>query len=208
MRQRMRLPTHIFRLPLSLLAPLTLLPGAAAAHTQVGLQGGLASGFMHPILGPDHLVAMVAVGLWGAQLRAPAIWLLPITFPALMAVGGLVGILGLPLPLVEAGVSLSAVVLGVLVALAVRLPLAAAVAIVAVFAIFHGYAHGAELPDAVNPLAYGVGFVVSTGLLHLAGILIGLTVHWPVGARVVQACGVAVAITGAWYLLGSSGVVG
>lgn len=125
-RRSLRLLTLLIAVPAAV-------PGPALAHAREGLQGGLVSGFLHPVVGPDHLVAMVAVGLWGAQLRAPAIWLLPITFPALMAVGGLFGILGLPLPFVEAGVSLSAIVLGLLVALAAGLPLPGALTILAGF---------------------------------------------------------------------------
>lgn len=190
-----------------LLAALACLPGVALAHAQVGVAGGFASGFMHPILGPDHLVAMIAVGLWGAQLGAPAIWLLPITFPTVMAVGGVLGVLGVPLPFVEVVIALSAIVLGLMVATAARPPLWMAALLVGVFAVFHGYAHGAELPGAVNPLAYGVGFVVATGLLHLTGILIGLLAHWPAGARVVRGGGLAVTAVGGWFLLVHTGLV-
>jgi urease accessory protein len=182
-------------------------PGVAHAHAQVGVAGGLASGFMHPILGPDHLVAMVAVGLWGAQLGAPAIWLLPVTFPTVMAVGGVLGVLGVPLPFVEIVIALSAIVLGMMVATAARPPVWVAAMLVGVFAVFHGYAHGAELPNAANALAYGVGFVVATGLLHLTGILIGLLVRWPVGAKVVRVGGGAVAAVGGWFLLVHAGLV-
>lgn len=202
-RPRAQAPSSLGALTL---LTLVLLPLSAMAHTQEGLQGGLVSGFLHPILGPDHLVAMVAVGLWGAQLGAPAIWMLPITFPAVMALGGLFGILGLPLPGVEVGVASSAIVLGALVALRVRPPLALAATLVGAFAIFHGYAHGAELPEAANPLAYGVGFVGSTGLLHLVGILLGLLVRWPAGERVVQACGALVALVGGYFLFASVGL--
>jgi urease accessory protein len=138
---------------------------------------------MHPILGLDHLVAMVAVGLWGAQLGRPAIWALPITFPTVMAMGGLMGVLGVPAPLIEVGVAASAVVLGVLVAANARPALWVAALIVGAFAVFHGHAHGPELPEAANPLAYGVGFVLASGLLHLSGIIIGLLVRWPAAGR-------------------------
>ena len=126
----------------------------AAAHTEGGLAGGFASGFAHPLLGADHIAAMVAVGLWGAFLGAPAIWLLPIVFPLVMAFGGVLGILGVPLPGVEIGIAVSAVVLGMMVALAVRPHLAIAAILVGAFAIFHGYAHGAELPEGGNAVAY------------------------------------------------------
>ena len=168
----------------------------AFAHAETGVAGGLVSGLLHPILGFDHLVAMVAVGLWGAQLGKPAIWLLPITFPIVMALGALAGVAGLPLPFVEIGIASSALVLGIMVALYLRPPFWAAAVMVGLFALFHGHAHGTELPSAINPLAYGVGFVTSTGLLHLAGILIGVLVRWPAGDKLVRVCGVAVAAVG------------
>jgi urease accessory protein len=186
------------------------LPGTAFAHTEVGVAGGLQSGFLHPLFGPDHLVAMVAVGLWGAQLGRPLVWVLPIAFPLMMAVGGVMGIAGVPLPAVEVGIAASGLVLGLVVALALRPPLWAAVAVVAVFAVLHGHAHGAELPEAANPLAYGIGFVIATGLLHLAGIAIGRLRVWQVGGRpmgehLVRACGVLVALAGGWFLIGHLG---
>ncbi|MEL7450015.1 MAG: HupE/UreJ family protein [Pseudomonadota bacterium] len=186
---------------------LALAAAAAHAHTETGVAGGLVSGFLHPIFGPDHLVAMVAVGLWGAQLGAPAIWALPITFPLVMAFGAVLGVAGFPLPGVELGVSASALVLGAMVALCVRPPLAVAGVLVAAFAIFHGFAHGTELPAAANPLAYGVGFVTSTGLLHLCGILLGTLIRWPAGMHVVRASGGVVAACGAYFLAVNLGVL-
>lgn len=182
------------------------LADTAAAHAQAGVAGGLASGFLHPITGVDHLIAMVAVGLWGAQLGAPALWVLPITFPLVMALGGLLGVAGIPLPLPEIVIALSALVLGAVVALRARLPLAGAAAIVAVFAIFHGHAHGTELPRAANPLAYGIGFVVATGLLHVCGIALGTVGRWPAGERSIQGLGGAIALLGGYFLwLGLAG---
>lgn len=178
----------------------------ALAHTEHGVAGGLASGFLHPLLGPDHLVAMVAVGLWGAQLGSPAIWVLPIAFPVVMAFGALLGLAGVPLPFVEVGVAGSAVALGVMVALAARPRLWVAAMLVGLFGAFHGYAHGMEIPRALNPLAYGVGFVVSTGLLHLVGIVIGLLIRWPEGAKLVRACGAGVAVVGAFFFASSLGI--
>jgi urease accessory protein len=193
---------------LPLAAILLLLPVTPAlAHTVVGTSDGFTSGFLHPITGLDHLVAMVAVGLWGAQLGNPAIWVLPIAFPLVMAIGGFLGVAGLDLPLTEPIVALSGIALGLLIALHVRLPLWVATILVGVFAIFHGYAHGRELPDAMNPAAYGVGFVTATGLLHLSGIVIGLLVSWPVGATAVRACGAAIGCIGAYFLLAAFGVV-
>lgn len=173
----------------------------AIAHEQVGVAGGFISGFTHPILGPDHMVAMIAVGLWGAQLGNPAIWVLPITFPLVMAFGGLLGVIGIPIPFVEIDIALSAIVLGAMVALYVRPALWIAALIVGTFAIFHGHAHGSELPEAANILAYSVGFVVATGLLHLLGIIIGLLIRWPVGERVIRACGVCIAVLGGFFLV-------
>lgn len=181
---------------------LTLLLAAspALAHTGEGITGGFLSGFTHPIFGWDHVVAMVAVGLWGAFLGMPALWILPIVFPLVMAVGGALGVAGIPLPAVETGIALSGVVLGLLVALAVRAPLWVAAIFVGVFAIFHGYAHGAELPSAANPVAYGVGFVISTGLLHLGGIAIGFLTRVPNGQWIVRGAGLGIAAVGGMFL--------
>jgi urease accessory protein len=188
-----------------ILASLILLSEPAFAHEQAGIAGGALSGFLHPLTGPDHMIAMVAVGIWGAQLGMPAIWVLPITFPIVMAAGGVFGILNLPLPFQEPVIALSALVLGAAVAIRLKLPFAFAAAIVAVFAIFHGYAHGTELPHAANPLAYGIGFVVATGLLHLCGISIGLLLRWPVGDRLIRGMGAAIALLGCYFLVRSLG---
>lgn len=174
----------------------------ALAHEGAGIAGGFASGFMHPILGWDHVVAMVAVGLWGAFLGKPAIWLLPVVFPVVMAFGGALGVTGVPLPAVETGIAASAVVLGLVVAAALRPPLWVAAVIVGVFAIFHGHAHGTELPDAANPVAYAAGFVIGTGLLHLVGIGFGLLTRWRSGALAVRAGGGVIAAVGAGFLFG------
>jgi urease accessory protein len=119
----------------------------ALAHTGEGMTGGFVSGLLHPIFGWDHVVAMVAVGLWGAVLGSPAIWILPITFPLVMALGAALGIAGIPVPFIEAGIALSGIVLGLLVLFLVRAPVVVAGVLVAFFAVFHGYAHGTELPD-------------------------------------------------------------
>ncbi|MAM60160.1 HupE/UreJ family protein [Maritimibacter sp. UBA3975] len=181
--------------------PLILLAGAAQAHTDSDV-GGFISGFTHPILGWDHVIAMVAVGLWGAFLGKPAIWILPVVFPLVMAFGGALGVLGVPIPAVEAGIALSGVVLGLLIVFAVRAPLWVAAVIVGVFAIFHGHAHGTELPEAANPFAYGIGFVIGTGALHLAGIALGLLVGSAAGRVVVRAAGGVIAAVGAAFLFG------
>jgi urease accessory protein len=181
---------------------LALLPASALAHTGIGVEGGIVSGFSHPIRGWDHVAAMVAVGLWGALLGRPSLWLLPVIFPAVMACGAVLGILGVPLRGIETGIAGSAIVLGLLILLAARLPLWAAGAIVGGFAVFHGYAHGAELPQAVDPFAYAAGFVVATGLLHLFGIVFGLLLKWPAGSIAVRAGGGAIAGLGLAFLFG------
>jgi urease accessory protein len=174
---------------------------AARAHVESGGAGSLLSGLLHPVTGLDHVVAMVAVGLWGAVLADPAIWLLPVAFPMVMAFGGLIGLLGLPLPGVEVGIAISGMVLGLLVALERRVSLAVALSLVGVFALFHGYAHGRELPDGANALLFSLAFVAATGLLHLVGILLGELRRWPMGRRLVQLVGAAITISGVWFLL-------
>jgi urease accessory protein len=174
----------------------------ANAHEGGGITGGFSSGFLHPIFGWDHVIAMVAVGLWGAFLGYPAIWILPVVFPLVMAFGGALGVMGVPLPAVETGIAASAIVLGAMVAFAVRPPIWVAAVIVGAFAIFHGHAHGTELPSAANPLAYSLGFVVATGLLHLSGISFGLLERWPIGRVAVQASGGIIALAGVGFLAG------
>jgi urease accessory protein len=181
---------------------LCLLPCTVHAHSEKGTIGGFVSGFMHPLTGWDHIVAMVAVGLWGAYLGAPAMWLLPVIFPLVMALGGALGIMGVPLPGVETGIALSGVGLGLMVALAARPPLWVAATLVGVFAIFHGHAHGKEMPMSANAMTYAVGFVIATGLLHLSGIALGLLVKWPWGRIVVRATGGAIAAVGFGFLFG------
>ena len=173
----------------------------AVAHTG-SASGGFFSGFAHPLFGIDHMVAMVAVGLWGAFLGPPAIWMLPIVFPLIMAIGGAAGILGVPLPGVETGIALSAVVLGLMVTLAARPRLWIAAALVGIFAVFHGHAHGSELPPGADVVAYSIGFVVATGLLHLAGIAFGLLARWPAGRFAVRTAGGVIALAGLVFLSG------
>jgi len=184
-----------------LLLVLAALAAPAGAHTGDGVAGGFASGFLHPIAGWDHVIAMVAVGLWGAFLGRPAVWLLPVVFPLVMALGGALGVVGVPLPGVEIGIALSAIVLGAMVALAARPPLWVAAVIVGVFAIVHGHAHGTELPGAANPIAYSLGFVIATGLLHATGIALSLVTHWSQGRKVVRAAGALIAALGAFFLV-------
>ncbi|HNW61596.1 MAG TPA: HupE/UreJ family protein [Piscinibacter sp.] len=180
---------------------LALLATSAQAHEGSGMAGGFISGFLHPLLGWDHVVAMVAVGLWGAFLGMPAIWALPVVFPVVMALGGALGVAGVPLPAVEIGIAASAIVLGAMVAFAVRAPIALAAVIVGAFAIFHGHAHGTELPQAANPIAYSLGFVIATGLLHLGGIASGLLTRWPAGRAAVRAAGAGIAALGVAFMV-------
>jgi urease accessory protein len=175
-------------------------PGVASAHPHSGAAGGFLSGFSHPISGWDHILAMVAVGLWGAQLGAPAMWLLPVTFPMVMALGGMMGLLGTPLPGVELGIAVSAIVLGTMVLLEVRPRLLVAAVIVGIFAIFHGHAHGTELPAGQDGLLYSLGFVVATGCLHGVGIAIGTVHPWKGGRIAIRAAGAFVALAGVFFL--------
>jgi urease accessory protein len=179
---------------------LIILATPALAHVGDGVAGGFLGGFSHPLFGPDHVVAMVAVGLWGAFLGAPAIWQLPVVFPLVMAFGGALGILSVPIPGIEIGIATSAIVLGLMVALAARPPLWIAAVLVGAFAIFHGHAHGAELPPGADAVAYSLGFVVATGMLHLCGIAFGLLTRWSAGRIAVRAAGGAIALAGTVFL--------
>lgn len=179
---------------------LALAATAAAAHVQQGQASGFLTGLSHPVSGLDHVLAMVAVGLWGAQLGPPAIWLLPVAFPMVMACGGFLGLVGIPLPGVEAGIAASGVALGLVVAAEARPPARVAALLVAFFAVFHGHAHGAELPAGQSALAYSLGFVVATGLLHAAGIAVGLVHRLPAGPVALRALGAVVAFGGGVFL--------
>jgi urease accessory protein len=173
---------------------------AAAAHTGTGLPGGFAPGFMHPLTGLDHLLAMICVGLWGAFLGPPLIQVLPVVFPAMMVGGAVLGMLGVPMPPVEVGIALSVLVLGACIALSIKAPIWAASLIVAAFAVFHGYAHGRELPSAADPIGYSAGFTLATGLLHVLGIGIGLLHDRPGGVLAIRSLGAVIGGTGIWFL--------
>jgi urease accessory protein len=168
-----------------------------------GSAAGLLSGLRHPISGVDHVLAMVAVGVWGAQLGAPAIWVLPVTFPMVMAFGGMLGLLGVQIPGVEIGVGLSALILGLMVALERRPDLRVAAVLVGFFAVFHGFAHGAELPEGQSGLLYSMGFVASTGTLHASGIGLGLIQRWDWGKSALRFTGAVIALAGAWFTWGA-----
>lgn len=169
--------------------------GAAAAHTGHGDATGFALGFAHPLLGLDHLLAMIAVGLWAAQIGGRALWLVPAAFVTVMAMGGGRAMFGVGLPMVEVGIVGSVLVLGLLVAVAPRLPLWAPAATVGLFALFHGHAHGSEMPDGSSGLAYGLGFVLATAALHGLGLALGLTVTRLSGIA-LRAGGAAIAAAG------------
>jgi urease accessory protein len=178
---------------------LALTPMAALAHEETGKAAGFLAGLAHPISGMDHVLAMVAVGLWGAVLGAPAIWVLPVAFPVVMAFGGLLGLAGFPLPGVEIGIAVSAIVLGIVVLAEVQPPLWLAAAIVAFFAVFHGHAHGRELPAGASALLYSAGFVVATGLLHAFGILLGTANRVAAGRLALRIAGGGVAPAGLFF---------
>ena len=189
------------RRPASLL-PWVLLawPVSAYAHVRGGEAIGFAAGFEHPISGLDHVLAMIAVGVWGAQLGPPAVWLLPVTFPMVMAFGGMLGLMGVKLPGIEVGVAVSAIALGFAVCREARPRLWVAATLVGFFAIFHGHAHGTELPPGANGLLYSIGFVVATGCLHATGIAIGLIHRWPYGRVALRVAGACVLATGVMFL--------
>jgi hydrogenase/urease accessory protein HupE len=186
---------------IALFAVALVLSLPVSAHDETGQAIGFLAGLAHPVSGLDHVLAMVAVGIWGAQLGAPAIWVLPVTFPMVMAVGGMLGLLGIGIPGVELGIALSALLLGVMVVLEARPPLAAAAALVGLFAIFHGHAHGTELPEGASGLLYSIGFVIATGCLHAAGIAIGVVHRFARGRIALRAAGALIAIGGLWFLL-------
>lgn len=192
-------------LPRLALIAATLAPGVALAHTGVGDAGGFVHGFAHPIGGLDHVLAMVLVGLFAWQLGGRALWLVPAAFVAVMALGGGLGVAGIDVPFVETGIALSVVVLGAAVALGVRAPVAMAMALAGIFAVFHGHAHGAEMPETVAGMTYGLGFLLGTALLHAAGIAIGCGVGGlggRYGQAVTRAVGGVAAVAGVAILTG------
>jgi urease accessory protein len=191
-------------LQLAVLA-LCLAPSAAVAHVGVGSTSGFVHGFMHPLSGLDHQLAMILVGLFAYQLGGRALWLVPLTFVSVMALGGFLGVMGVPIPFVEIGIALSVVVLGAIVAIGVRAPLAVAMGAVGLFAIFHGHAHGSEMPLDASGLEYGVGFMLATAVLHAAGIGIGFLIGMSsktFGNNVCRVAGGVASMAGVALLLG------
>jgi urease accessory protein len=173
----------------------------AFAHVGAGPATGFGCGFLHPLGGIDHLAAMLAVGLWSAQQGKRAVWAVPLAFAGTMVLGGALGMAGHALPFAEQGVAASVLVLGLLVAAAARLPLAAGVLLVGTFAFFHGHAHGAEAPSTVSGLAYGAGFTAATCLLLSGGVALGLTLKALGKPRVLRFAGAAIATCGVALLL-------
>jgi urease accessory protein len=215
-RTRGRAATSEGRVPATLLWPrllpvlLTLLclaAGPAAAHMDAGSggDGGFVAGLRHPVTGVDHAVAMIAVGIWGAQLGAPALWVLPVAFPLVMAFGGVLAVAGVPIPGLEIGIACSAILLGLAVATEVKPALWVALSLVGLFAIYHGYAHGAALPAFGVPILFASGFVLATGVLHLLGIGLGSVVNQPGGRLLVRGTGVVVTLVGVWFLIAEIG---
>ncbi len=182
----------------ALLIALVLLtvPSQVLAHGGEGVAGGFIAGFSHPLSGPDHMLAMISVGLWGAFLGRPLILALPMIFPGFMALGAALGMYGLPVPPIESGIALSVLTLGLMILFKVRAPVLLACAIVAAFGLFHGYAHGIELPSMADPVGYTAGFVICTGMLHLCGIALGLLKSLPAGMLALRGAGGAIALTG------------
>jgi len=176
-------------------------PGVAHAHLIQGGSGGLGSGLEHPLTGPDHFLAMFAVGLWGAQLGGRPVWKVPVTFPLIMVIGGIMGILGVPLPGTEIGIALSIIALGSAIATKWRPPEWVALLLISIFAICHGYAHGTELPAAADPADFALGFVIATGLIHVFGIGVGLLLQKPYGGRLCRGLGAVIAVAGLYFLV-------
>ena len=180
---------------------LTTYSAPAYAHEEAGAAGGIAAGFSHPFLGADHMLAMIAVGIWGAFLGKPLLVILPMVFPVMMTVGAALAMAAIPFPPVELGIAISVIALGVLILTAARAAPILACAVVAIFALFHGYAHGTELPATADPVGYSVGFVLATGLLHLGGIALGMLKNLRFGELGLRAAGAATAAAGTLFLI-------
>jgi urease accessory protein len=188
-----------------ILPALCLVPTAAFAHVGVGSTSGFMHGFMHPLSGLDHQLAMILVGIFAYQLGGRALWLVPLTFVSVMAFGGFLGVMGIPVPFVEVGIALSVIVLGAIVAFGVKPPVAIAMAAVGLFAIFHGHAHGSEMPLDASGFEYGLGFMLATALLHAVGIGIGFLIGMStktLGNNVYRIAGGLASVAGIALLLG------
>jgi urease accessory protein len=185
---------------LAVLVLLLSLPFAVSAHTGAHDTYGLFSGFAHPFSGLDHLLAMLAVGIWTIQMRHKSMWLLPAAFVSVMLLGAVLGLSGLGLPYVETGIALSVLVFGLLIASAIRLPTAFGVCLVAVFALFHGYAHGTEMPAGVAS-GFMAGFALATALLHISGMASAILLRKFNADLAVRVAGGAMALSGMYMVL-------
>lgn len=174
----------------------------AFAHTFGAEGASFYQGFIHPLLGLDHLLAMLAVGIWAVQVGARARWLIPAAFLAMLALGGGIAMLGWPLPQVELGIAGSVVVFGLLIAGAAKMPPWLSMSVVGLFALFHGHAHGAEMPQAAMPWLYASGFLLTSAMLHGLGMLTGLAHQYSWPARLLRLGGVGLAAAGVWLLAG------
>lgn len=183
-----------------------LLPGIALAHEANTIKfGSFLGGLTHPVLGPDHFLAMVSVGIVSAQIGGRAIWTVPATFVGVMAAGGVLGLLDVGLSAIEVGIASSVLVLGLAIAADRRVPVALAMASVALFAIFHGYAHGAEMPTVAEPVRYAAGFLTGTAALHVLGVIVGdISQHYARGKVLLRYAGGAIAGVGAWFLVAAA----
>jgi urease accessory protein len=176
----------------------------AFAHTGVGAHGhGFAAGFLHPLMGLDHMLAMLGVGVWAAQLGKRAVWLVPAAFVAVMVAGAGLALSGIAMPMVEFGIAGSVLAIGALIAFGTRLPVGVAMGLVGLFALFHGHAHGTELPGFAHPAAYGAGFVAATALLHAGGVAIAFLVRRHAARLPFRIAGAAMAAVGGGLLLGA-----
>ena len=185
---------------LTFLLPLLLLPGLANAHTFQG-ETGFLSGIFHPVLGFDHLLAMLCVGIVSAQMGGRAIWTVPLTFVSVMGLGGFFGMQNIPIPGVEYGIALSVLILGLAVASGKKNHFLAVYLGVAFFAVFHGHAHGAEMPAMADPLIFSLGFLIGTAVIHLVGVGIGLTAaHIQNGMQTLRYVGAGIAGIGVYIV--------
>jgi len=176
----------------------TLLPTFAYAHVGAGEASGFMHGLTHPLIGLDHICAMVAVGLWATQMGGRSVWVVPLTFVSLMALGGALGMMGISLPFAETGIVLSVLMLGILIAASIRLPLWLSSCMVGLFALCHGHAHGAEMPESASAMTYAFGFILSTATLHTLGIMFGLGMHRLADKQVMRWAGACVALCGVY----------
>ncbi|MGI2015395.1 HupE/UreJ family protein [Shewanella sp. 08P_2] len=188
---------------IGLLLLLTLCWTAPVSAHEIHSGGGFMSGFNHPVLGFDHLLAMLSVGMLSTQLGGRAIWTVPLAFVTFMLVGGILGLYAIAVPFVEIGIALSVLLLGLAIAFDRQIPLLFAMAFVGVFAIFHGHAHGAEMPELASPVLYALGFLFGTAVIHLGGVMIGLGMQRMTGQRnLMRVTGVAIAAMGGYLLAG------